>query len=76
MTNVCTASSLSLRRTAPAAVAPSVRIPPNEPLSTAFKPVQRRSRRRIATLATIRSVHRGKTVLPHLLKTRYKFHGC
>ena len=76
MTNVCTPYSPSLRRTAPAVAIPSVRCLPIGPFTRPSRTSTGRLRPQSGPRDVIRHVHRGKTVLPHLLKTRYKFHRC
>ena len=64
------------RRSTPAVVAPSARCPHIGPFTRPFRLGTGRLRPPSGLQEVIRRVHRGKTVLPHRLKTRYKFHRC
>ncbi len=74
MNDPYTPSRPNYRRSTPAAMARSVRCPQIGPLIRPFRLGTGRLRPASGTRDVILRVHRGKTVLPHLLKTRYKSH--
>ncbi len=76
MTLTDTSFRLRVRRTAPAAATRSVCHLQIDAFSDPCKPRGCRPRALWLTPAPLRGVHSRKTGLPHLLKTRYKFHPC
>ena len=71
-----TLSCPHVRRTVPAVTARSACPLDIAVFSTLFKPTCYRPYTTLCTPVPIRGVYTGKTVLPYILKTRYKFHPC